>query len=931
MINEENNGSQPELDISLGDTVPEQGPEYYASPEIPAENPEAPAASRKPGVFSSDWFFMAALYVITLVIHVLMTQVTTMFNLTPDEYAVTGVAAWANGLDWSATVSAGGYYGYFQSLFYIPVLKLFSDPMTQYRAMIILNGFIMSFAPVIVYYLSRKWFNVRKLSSVFISVVCGMYPSYFLLTKYTWNETMCCILPWVFALLMYKSLRSHKDAPHTAKAVFMQQLWAVLAGLTIIAAYASHGRMLALTAAGVVLELIVLITMKRRLFSLVGFFTSCAGGFVIDKFLKHYIQAELWLSGTKEKASVNTIENMFSRISNIDAEKLEHFPQTLFGHFFYFISSTWGFGAVCIVLIFSGIVMYYVSRRRIRNSDEAPVTAEGKPQTYIGTSLAIFCWYALLAMGAIFVVSVAFKATSSVYDTRADTAIFGRYIETFFPIAIFPALIMIYRRRFTAKHCFGALLVAAFVFVMTEMFTVSAVVGDGSTTKNIVGAMILGIAPLRIGEGLKDTITETTFLKIIGVVMLLLLALVIARLIKKKGESLFNIVTIPLGALLIYTTLYGFDNYTVVQGKNAQYGANYVTQALSMIDDCPYNDVLCFSMKGERYSKAQFLFPEMKIRLASNTKKLKELETCPDFILCDREDNLNMWIDDIYLVGDINNNVQLYACSENAINWAQAAGLEMTGSGAMTYTGENIPGTSSVTRSGHTAMLPEGSAVYTNYFLLYNKGKYTATVKGSGLTDLSVALTSDKKANDMPYEIISNTGSELTLTFSVTDKTENVQLKLTNKNGGSAVSVDELSVAMSSYTIKEYSGDSLVLGDGCTTYGTSAVVPYGSEISSLNLIMHNAEKLQFQIKGDNLNVIDLTLTSNGKELDGLVETFSNYVTITFDLPEPTEDLKLTIRNNSSKDASIYTLAIRRMSGQKLAVLPKVSGVNISVS
>ena len=393
---------------------------------------------------------------------------------------------------------------------------------------------------------------------------------------------------------MYKSLRSHKDAPHTAKAVFMQQLWAVLAGLTLIAAYASHGRMLALTAAGVVLELIVLITMKRRLFSLVGFFTSCAGGFVIDKFLKHYIQAELWLSGTKEKASVNTIENMFSRISNIDAEKLEHFPQTLFGHFFYFISSTWGFGAVCIVLIFSGIVMYYVSRRRIRNSDEAPVTAEGKPQTYIGTSLAIFCWYALLAMGAIFVVSVAFKATSSVYDTRADTAIFGRYIETFFPIAIFPALIMIYRRRFTAKHCFGALLVASFVFVMTEMFTVSAVVGDGSTTKNIVGAMILGIAPLRIGEGLKDTITETTFLKIIGVVMLLLLALVIARLIKKRGESLFNIVTIPLGALLIYTTLYGFDNYTVVQGKNAQYGANYVTQALSMIDDCPYCGLLDF-------------------------------------------------------------------------------------------------------------------------------------------------------------------------------------------------------------------------------------------------------------------------------------------------------------------------------------------------
>ena len=163
---------------------------------------------------------------------------------------------------------------------------------------------------------------------------------------------------------------------------------------------------------------------------------------------------------------------------------------------------------------------------------------------------------------------------------------------------------MIYRRRFTARHCFAALLTGAFLCVMTEMFTVSAVVGDGETTKSIVGAMILGIGPLRIGEGLKDPFTDMTFIKIIGVVMLLLLAVVILRLIKKKEESMFNFIAIPLGALLIYSTLYGFDNYTISQGKNASYGSKYVTEALSMIEDCPYNDVLCFSMKGERYSKA---------------------------------------------------------------------------------------------------------------------------------------------------------------------------------------------------------------------------------------------------------------------------------------------------------------------------------------
>ena len=134
-----------------------EGSDVHPIYEVPKpEEPEAaaPAAPKKESVFLSDWFLMLALYVVTLAIHVLMTQVTTMFNLTPDEYAVTAVAAWFNGYDWSQTVSAGGYYGYFQSLFYIPVFWFVDDPMLQYRVMILINGVLMSFAPVIVYFLS---------------------------------------------------------------------------------------------------------------------------------------------------------------------------------------------------------------------------------------------------------------------------------------------------------------------------------------------------------------------------------------------------------------------------------------------------------------------------------------------------------------------------------------------------------------------------------------------------------------------------------------------------------------------------------------------------------------------------------------------------------------------------------------------------------
>lgn len=756
--------------------------EIYEVPK-PEEPASTPALPKKPSVFLNDWFLMLALYVVTLALHILMTQVTTMFNLTPDEYAVTAVAAWFNGYDWSQTVSAGGYYGYFQSLFYIPVFWFIDDPMLQYRVMILINGVLMSFAPVIVYYLSRKWFGVRKLSSVFIAIICGMYPAYMLLTKYTWNETLCCLLPWVFALLMYHSMKSMKDT----KAIVKQQVFAVLGGLTLVAAYATHGRMIALLAAGVVLELVVLFSMKRRVFALSGFFGSIVVGFLADKAIKGYLQNALWLKEQSDKASVNTIENTLGRIFDSDPEKLMRFPQTLVGHFFYFISSTYGFGAIAMVLIISGIVMYYVTRSRAKKG-AGELTADGKTKTYITGSLAIFCWFAFLVMGAIFVVSVGFKATSTVFDTRADTTIFGRYIETFFPLAVFPALIMIYRNRFSVAHSFAALISAAGIFFLTEIITVPAVIGDGTTEKGVVSAMILGLAPLKIGEGLKDAITQTTFLKIITVVMALLLAVVIIRLIMvKKQGGMFNWVAIPLGALLMYTSLYGFDGYTIVQGKNASYGAQYVSEAMEMIDGCEYNDVLAFSMKSERYVKAQFLFPDMNIRLASTLKKLNSLSKRPDFIIADREDNLQLWAGDLWLVGDINHNTHLYACTNAARQWCEEKGLTLTPPASFTYSGDNIPATSSVTREDGNAVMPSGSAVYTNNFVLYSSGSFTFTIRGEDMKDLSITLTSDKKANDIPYEIVSSSDDEIVLNYSVTNaKTENVQLKLTNRSGSPA-------------------------------------------------------------------------------------------------------------------------------------------------
>ena len=134
----------------------------------------------------SDAFIMIVIYAAALTLHVLVPG------------AVPAIAAYINGLDWSPTVSTGGYYGYFQSLFYIPVFWVTDDPYLRYQLMLMINGVLMSFVPVIAYWLSRRAFDVSRPAAAVFSLICGLYPSYMLLTNFTWNETMCCLLPWVF-------------------------------------------------------------------------------------------------------------------------------------------------------------------------------------------------------------------------------------------------------------------------------------------------------------------------------------------------------------------------------------------------------------------------------------------------------------------------------------------------------------------------------------------------------------------------------------------------------------------------------------------------------------------------------------------------------------------------------------------------------------
>ena len=730
------------------------------------------------GFVHTDAFVMLCLYIGTLIIHILMAQCATIFNLTPDEYSVAAVGAYVNGYDWSSTVSTGGYYGYLQGLFYAPVYLLTDDGFLQYKLMLVINGILMSFAPVIVYYLSRRAFDIKKGASVLFSFICGLYPCYMLLTKFTWNETTCNILPWVFIFLMYKSL----SCENTVK----KQILSVLGGLTLVAGYATHGRMLALLGAGVVTVLVAFFFLKKRIFCFTGFFASLGAGVVLDYILKDHFQRVLWLSEALDKTPGNTLESTLGRVADAGAEFIGNFVKTTLGHLFYFISATWGFGAICIVIIIACAFMFF--KRRIQNMSKN----KARPvMEYLTDNDAILTVFAFFVMVAAFVISVVFKSTSSLIEERMDTMIYGRYTEVFYPVAIFTALVLIYRGKLSFIHTFASLCCASAICIMTKIFTVPTVLGG----TRMVSGMILGIAPLRYGEGIKELPTAATFDKLITTVMAMLFVLLIIQLLRKKDKRIYQYFCFPLAGLLIYTNVYCYKNYNMTQSKNAVNGANYMIQALSMIEDSGMT-VCCYDLTKERYVKAQFLYPDMELVIAKSMAALTELEERPDFIVSDKEDNLNLWFKDVYLVGSIGNTVHLYACNNEAYNYVKDKGLAVSENNIIHYDGAQILTTAEQLKtSGSAAVFEPRTAIYTNYTTLFKSGTYYITARGEGIDrdGVTITLKYNKGESPLNYKVVQKADGVLRIEIKADKKLPNVRFKLTN-NTGEDIILDSISI-----------------------------------------------------------------------------------------------------------------------------------------
>lgn len=84
------------------------------------------------------------------------------FTIYPDEFGYWASAAKAVGYDWTEVASLGSYYSFGYSVLLIPLLKLFRNGVTVYRAAVAVNMILMCLSVPVIYQIIGRLFSEKE-------------------------------------------------------------------------------------------------------------------------------------------------------------------------------------------------------------------------------------------------------------------------------------------------------------------------------------------------------------------------------------------------------------------------------------------------------------------------------------------------------------------------------------------------------------------------------------------------------------------------------------------------------------------------------------------------------------------------------------------------------------------------------------------------
>lgn len=540
---------------------------------------------------------MFILFAFSVVVNSLLTVSISLPSVFPDEISVAGIAAYYSGNGWPGLMEQiGGDCGYIQALLYAPLFLVLKNSYALYKAMLVVNGILVSFIPIIAYHLAAKFGVMRVRFKLLIALCCGMYFSYLTSSKFIWNEAVTSLFGWLLVLCMFSAW--------DRKNRYTRFTMSLLAGFLCAVSYAADKKMLAVVLALVLTVLLSRLVFKEKIVNLPIFFISLIISFGTEFLARAMLIQKIW----------NGADSAFVSETTVIPERLGptgNFFGVFFSHIYAFMTSTFGMGAVAGAL-FAVLILTWVTEMITHRS--APSENDTKVYEPIkhkySLRVTIFALFQFLAIGCASVISALFSFNTGM--SADGSTVFGRYTDNIAPFAMFLVLVFVFLYGIDLKKLFFSAAIYAYACLCFGLVGYPLVSRAGSK----LTAASTGLVPLDLGSATAAELTGMSYVIMSSVAFTVLALLIVFASCSRKHRT--GLVSLSILFMIAYTSAYsGLIYLPAVGAANSEKTEPYAEVSRLLYNTSQSPPIITFETDPSLASTLQFLAPDTRVTMLS--------------------------------------------------------------------------------------------------------------------------------------------------------------------------------------------------------------------------------------------------------------------------------------------------------------------------
>ncbi len=539
------------------------------------------------------------LFIFFFVLHLLGGLGMAYPAVDPNELSVIAVADFFVGRSWTGVmVSVDYFYGFLQGLIYVPAVLMFNDPNMQYKAMIVINALMISFVPIIAYYIAFRMRTGKIWKCLITAFAAGGFCCYFAHSKFAWTETVSIVLPWVIIWLVFRTSECRNKGTR-----FIMSL---LTGFVCGVSFGAHTRLIAVAAALIIALILERVFFGKKVMNLAAFFGSLIMSSLLVFQISRWLQRDLWCAEDPSLLK-NTLSSFISGfVENISNDGYERIIQTLFSQFYYYTVTTWGLGAISFCL-FAAILSACIRHK-----------AKKEPQTY-EADISVFAFFSVLSVIFTIVFSTLYRFPSDGYGTYQDTMMFGRFIDGVVPFALVFVLIMLFTHSISVNKILGAAVVLGIIYT-SFIFTAVPVILECNSTRI---APVLGMYPLRIGAASRELLNFDSLFLTMSMTFCVMGILLVVISCTKKYRSI--IISTLMTAITVYSLVFISAVYLpICQKESVDKNMSAVEISKSVYDQAGAPAVTAYNISRHDALMLQFLNRNIAVKVTYDIESVPE-------------------------------------------------------------------------------------------------------------------------------------------------------------------------------------------------------------------------------------------------------------------------------------------------------------------